>query len=385
MNIPRKIQAQILDSLRNKKSVLLLGPRQTGKSTLSNELNPDLRFNLANEAVFLDFAKDPQFLESEIKIKLNNKGLVFIDEVQRHPRLMNTVQDLIDHNKKLNFILTGSSARKLRRNHANLLPGRVHQYELGSLVSSELNYSFDTSQVLSFGCLPGIVTDKNSSNLKKTLKTYAITYLHEEIKAEALTKNLDGFTRFLFSIAAESTKFLDLSKVSKNIGVPRQTVLRFFEILEDTLIVHRCQAFAKSERRRLVQHPRFFIFDNGVLNALLGNFSLSADRQGFLFENLFFNQLRSSLEASGKEYRISTYRTDGGAEVDFILEFNGEIYALELKTGNLGDQSVRGHKSFIDFVGKKVKPCIIVPDGRHRHLGDVQVLPWQKFLQQLEI
>lgn len=385
MSISRNLLANLQRSLKGGKSVLLLGPRQTGKSTLSKLLQPDLEFNLSNESVFLEFVRDPGFLESQIRLKLNYKGLVFIDEVQRHPKLMNTIQDLIDNNRNLRFLLTGSSARKLRRGHANLLPGRLHTYSLNPIVSSELEYQMDTNKVLSFGTLPGIISDPDLRNAKKTLKSYAMTYLQEEIKSEALTKNLDGFTRFLFSLAADSSKFLDLSKISKNIGVPRQTVQRFFEILEDTLIVSRCQAFAKSEKRRLTQHPRFFIFDNGVLNSLLGNFTLSADRRGFLFENLFFNQLKTSLEASELDYRISSYRTDGGAEVDFVLEIDNKIYALEVKTGAFGKNDLAGFKSLKDFTGAKIKPYIIVSEGHHRLIEDIEIIPWQDFLRKLKI
>lgn len=385
MPIQRKLSRNLHASLKAGKSILLLGPRQTGKSTLSQELQPDLEFNLANEAVFLDFAKDPNFLESQIRLKMKNKGLVFIDEVQRHPRLMNTVQSLIDKNKTLQFLLTGSSARKLRRGHANLLPGRLHTYELGPITSAELGYEMDTDRALSLGTLPEIITDLDLRNAKKTLKSYAMTYLQEEIKSEALTKNLDGFTRFLFNIAADSSKYLDLTKVSKNIGVPRQTVQRFFEILEDTLIVSRCQAFANSEKRRIVQHPRFFIFDNGVLNSLLGNYNLSSDRRGFLFENLFFNQLKTSLESSDLDYRISSYRTDGGAEVDFVLEVENKIYALEVKSGAFSKKDLGGFKSIQELTKTRITPYVIVSEGHHRWIDDIEVIPWQSFLEKLKI
>jgi predicted AAA+ superfamily ATPase len=385
MAIQRKLYLPIKQSLKSGKSVLLLGPRQTGKSTLSRDLKPDLEFNLANESVFLEFAKDPNFLASQIRLKAKNRGLVFVDEIQRQPKLMNTAQDLIDSNKELKFILTGSSARKLRRGQANLLPGRIHSYELNPLISFEVDYAMDTEDVLAMGTLPGIFVDEDTRNIKRTLKSYAITYLQEEIKSEALTKNLDGFTRFLFNIAADSTKFVDLSKISKNIGVPRQTVQRFFEILEDTLLIHRCLSFAKSDKRRLIQHPRFFFFDNGVLNSLLGSYNGSADRRGFLFENLFFNQLRSSLESSDLDYRLSSYRTEGGAEVDIVLEIGNNIYALEVKSGAFSKKDLAGLKSLQDFVGKKVIPYVIVPDGYHRAINDIEVIPWQSFLKNLHI
>lgn len=385
MAIQRSLLPSLKASLKGGKSVLLLGPRQTGKSTLSKELKPDIEFNLANEAVFLDFARDPRFLESQIQLRTENKGLIFIDEVQRHPKLMNTIQDLIDKNKGLRFLLTGSSARKLRRNHANLLPGRLHTYELGTITSAELDYQMNTDQALSLGGLPGIITDQDTRNAKKTLKSYAMTYLQEEIKSEALTKNLDGFTRFLFSLAANSSQYLDLNKISKNVGVPRQTVQRFFEILEDTLIVNHCQAFAKSEKRRLIQHPRFFIFDNGVLNSLLGNFNVSADRRGFLFENLFFNQLKTSLANSDLDYRLSSYRTNSGAEVDFVLEVDQKIYALDVKSGAFGKKDLGGFKSLREFTSSKIHPYVLVSEGPHRMIEDIEVIPWQDFLKKLGI
>ena len=208
-----------------------------------------------------------------------------------------------------------------------------------------------------------------------------MTYLNEEIKAEALTKNLDGFTRFLFSIAADSGKFLDLTKISKNIGVPRQTVQRFFEILEDTLLIRRCEAFAKSEKSRLIQHPRFFFFDNGVLNVLLNNFNVSEDRKGLLFENLFFNQLSTSLSYSDHDYRLSTYRTSAGAEVDFVLELNGDIFALEVKSGAYSKKDLGGFQSLQNYLGKKIKSYVIIPEGRHAIIDGIEIMPWQQWLR----
>lgn len=381
----RSLSKTIQGSLK-KKSVLLLGPRQTGKSTLSYSLSPKLSFDLSHEPTFLEFSKNPEFLESEINRKLPlKKGLVFIDEVQRSPRLLNTIQYLIDHHTSLRFLLTGSSARKLRRGQANLLPGRLHNFELGSLISSELNYNLDNDRALSMGTLPGVYIESDKLSAKKLLKSYASTYLSEEIKAEALTKNLDGFTRFLFQLAAEVTHFLDLSKISRKAAVPRQTVQRFFEITEDTLIIKRCDTFAKSDKRRLVQHPRFFLFDNGVLNALLGHFDLSLDRKGFLFENLFFNQLTTSLSYSNHDYRLSSFRTDSGAEIDFILELEREIYAIEVKSGGFDPAEMTGFKSFEAFLKKPINKYVVTLERHSRQYRDIKIMPWQKFLKELDL
>lgn len=381
--IDRRLKSQLLKSLA-KKSVLLLGPRQTGKSTLIRECGPKLSFNLADEATFLQFVRDPSYLSTVLRAERAAKnGFIFIDEVQRVPSLLNTAQNLID-NEGYRFAFTGSSARKLKRGRANLLPGRIHAYNLGPIVASECDYDLDLGFALRFGTLPEITREKDPRAAKQLLKSYAQIYLNEEIKAEALTKNIESFTRFLFSLAASSARFLDLSKISSLAAVPRQTTQRYFEILEDTLIVSRCEAYAISEKKRLVQHPKFYFFDNGVLNGLLGNFEASEDRRGFLFENFFFNQLRVSLDAAQIDARLSSYRTSAGAEIDLILEHDGEIIAIECKTGFLRKQDLRGFESFQDFVGKKKFRKVVVTDHDTRRVldGDIQVYPWQAFLKE---
>lgn len=383
--IKRTLEKQIKESLKNKKSILLIGPRQTGKSTLIQELKPHIEYNLAQQSIFLEFIRNPSFLEESLTEKIPKGGVVFLDEVQRIPSLLNTVQYLIDKKCGYQFILTGSSARKLRRGKANLLPGRLHTYEMGPLISSELDYNADTDFLISYGSLPGVVTDTNIKEIKKLLKSYSMTYLNEEIKAEALTKNLEGFTRFLFNIAVDSSKYLDLTKISKIASVPRQTTQRYFEILEDTLLTHRLEAFAKSEKRRLIQHPRFYIFDNGVLNALLNNFNSSGDRKGQLFENLFFTQLANSLSYSDLDYRLSSYRTDAGAEVDIILEIEDRLIAIEVKSGYFKKSELSGLNSFKKYAGKKVELFVVIPDGESRVIEDVRILPWQQFLKFLKI
>lgn len=380
MLIQRLLQKTIASSRR---SVLLLGPRQVGKSTLMQTLAPDLEVNLAHEPTFFEFAQNPRELEE--RSAATRPRLVFIDEVQRLPRLLNTLQVLIDSGRAPRFLLTGSSARKLRRGRANLLPGRIHTYELGPLCVAECDYQLDTAAALSTGTLPGIYTTQDDRERKKTLRSYASTYLKEEVQAEALTRNIEGFARFLRVAAACATRFLDHAKLAKEALVPRQTAVRFFEILEETLLVHRVEAFAKTERRRLLQHPRYFFFDNGVWNALLANFTVSPDRIGPLFEHLFFSQLRATAAALDAELRISSYRTEHGAEVDFILEAEGELWAVECKASrNVGPTDLRGLASFREFAGKKHRPLIAYLGDQPKVVGGIEVLPWQEALRQLE-
>ncbi len=380
------LNRNILDLIRlSEKSCLLLGPRQTGKSTLLNQLDADLEINLADEAEFLSFAANPKLIHQRIAHLAH--GTIFIDEVQRLPSLLNTLQSIIDKNKNLRFLLTGSSARKLRRGQANLLPGRIHTYSLGPLVSSELGYALDEEAALSFGTLPGIYTESETTERKKTLRSYTATYLKEEIQAEALTKNIEGFARFLHVAASAATQFLDIKKLSDQALINPQTTRRYFEILEDTLIVHRLPSFAKSARKRLIQHPKYFFFDNGVLNALLGSFAISADRKGMLFEHLFVTQVLHSLAARDEfEYRLSNYRTEHGAEVDLILERHDDVLAIEIKaSNNVGKFDLTGLKSFADFHGKNIRQIVAYLGDERRQIDDVEIWPWQKLLKELRL
>ena len=368
---------------RSNKSVLLLGPRQTGKSTLIRSLAPDMTINLADESTYLAFARNPDELPQ--RLAAHHVRTVFIDEVQRLPSVLNTIQAIIDEGRPpIQFYLTGSSARKLRRGQANLLPGRMHTYHLGPLAASELAYRLTTTQALETGTLPGIWTEPQERHRRKTLQSYAATYLKEEIQAEALTRNLEGFSRFLFVIAAEAGTFLDLSKLASAASVPRQSAQRYFELLEDTLIVQRCDAFRKSERRRLIQHPRFFFFDTGVLNGLLNNFTASADRVGMLFEHLLFNQLIHSAAAKDLDLRIASYRTEHGAEVDFIVETKRELVAIEAKAStNVGKSDLRGLRSFAEYYGKKHRACIAYLGTTRKILDGIELFPWQSLLRDL--
>lgn len=380
MMIPRNLEKSLLSSKQN---LLLLGPRQTGKSTLVHALKPDLEINFADQATYLSFAKNPRELEERLGgTRAKN---IFIDEVQRLPSVLNTIQVLIDKNPGwFKFYLTGSSARKLKRGHANLLPGRVHLHYLSPLVTSELGHEMDSGEALTSGTLPGIWSEKEHEEKHRTLRSYASTYIKEEIQAESLTRNLEGFSRFLFVIAAEAGKFLDLSKLSRESAVPRQSIVRYFEILEDTLIVNRSETFSKSTRRRLIQAPRFFFFDTGVLNGLLENFSVSSDRIGMLFEHLIFNQLVGSALSRDQSFRISSYRTEHGAEVDFLFELSGKMYAIEVKASkNIVKLDTRGFRSFSEYYGKKHESVVLYLGNITKRIGGIDIFPWQVFLKKI--
>jgi predicted AAA+ superfamily ATPase len=367
----------------SRKSVLLLGPRQTGKSTLMEALRPALAINLAHEPTFLEFLRNPAELEQRIAGR-PEASTIFVDEVQRLPGLLNTAQFLLDRKPgRLKFLFTGSSARKLKRGHANLLPGRVHSYMLGPLCCGELDYRLDLGKALSFGTLPGIWTDPDDRSREKTLRSYASTYLKEEVQAENLARNLEGFARFLYAAAERSGQFLDLAKLAAAAQIPRQSAVRFFEVLEDCLLVRRLEPFAKTAARRLVQHPRFFFFDGGVLNGLLGNFQASADRAGPLFEHLVVNQIVNEAAARDHDVRLSTYRTEHGAEVDLILQRGGDTWAIEIKASrNVRSEDLGGLRSFQDYFGKRHRARVFYQGEVRRRINHVEVLPWQEGIRE---
>lgn len=369
---------------RSKKSVLLLGPRQTGKSTLIAGLKPDMTINLANEPTYVDFLRNPAELEQRLASAPRARS-IFIDEVQRLPSLLNTVQSLLDRDgNRLRFYLTGSSARKLKRGHANLLPGRIHTYFLAPLSVGELGFALDSDAALAYGTLPGIWMEPDRQIREKTLRSYAGTYLKEEVQAENLVRNLEGFARFLQLTAEWSGRFLDLAKIASGAQVARQSVVRFFEVLEDCLLVRRLEPFGKSLTRRLVQHPRFYFFDVGVLNGLLGNFTVSGDRRGPLFENMVVSQVFNEAAAQDRDIRLTAYRTEHGAEVDVILEIGGDVHAIEIKSSKAVDSGdLRGLKSFRDYHGRKHRSWILYAGQIRKMVEGVEIVPWQSGLKEI--
>jgi len=312
-----------------RRSILLLGPRQVGKSTLCRRLNADLYVDLADQGEFLGFSKDPQRLRREAEA-LRLPARVVIDEVQRVPALLDTVQALIDRSGgKLQFILTGSSARKLKRGGANLLPGRIILERMDPLCAAELDQPVDFGRALRLGMLPGIYL--GDAEAEDVLGTYADVYLREEIAAEALTKNLGAYARFLDVIAATSGQWLNYSKLSSDAEIPKETVRRFVDLLDDTLLAVRLPPFRPPHHvsRRVLQRERVFLFDVGVRNALLGlhRHPVTQDQVGAAFEHWVILQIVYLNRAQRHGWRLSSYRSEAGAEVDLIVERDIEIKA----------------------------------------------------------
>lgn len=370
---------------KGSKSVLLLGPRQVGKSTLCRELAPDTVINLADEEAFIAYAKDPGRLARELRAK-PRPSLVLVDEVQRVPALLNSVQAVLDEAPGHRFLLTGSSARKLRRGGANLLPGRIVLEHLDPLSYWELGTRFDLDSALRLGSLPGIVLDPAEG--AETLGAYASVYLRSEIQAEALSRNLGAYARFLDAAAAASGRWVNYSKAASDCELPKETIRRFYSLLEDTLVAWRLPPFrSAATHRKLSQRDRFIFFDAGVRNAVCGihRHPLSPLEAGPLFEQWLILQVLTLTRAAHKPWSLSSYRTGAGAEVDLVIDLGASYLAVEVKYGRqAGEADLRGLRSFCDVAGKPVEKVLVYRGETRQAFRDgAAAVPYQDFLADL--
>jgi predicted AAA+ superfamily ATPase len=371
------------------KNILLIGPRQVGKSTLCRSLAPQRIIDLADEQVYLAHAKDAGLLKRELAAE-KASGLILIDEIQRLPSLLNTVQSLVDDpSNAFRFILTGSSARKLKRGGANLLPGRIILEHMDPFLYFEVRDAFDLSRALQAGMLPGVYL--GGAEAIATLDTYVEVYLREEIRAEALVRNLGDYARFLDVAAIVSGQWLNYSKLSSDTEIPKETIRRYVNLLEDTLLMFRLPAFAPRRKitRRLCQRDKFLFFDIGVRNALLGihHKPITLDQKGSAFEQWMVLQIIYLNRVLRRGWRLSSYRTEAGAEVDLVIERETDILGIEIKsTRNVTRADTRGLLSLAETVGgyKPVKRWVIY-GGEQRQLleNGVQVLPCIEALEEL--
>jgi predicted AAA+ superfamily ATPase len=340
---------------QSQKSFLLLGPRQIGKTTLLKGLKPDLIINLSREREYFDHLNNLSLLEDLIDRQKPQR--VLVDEIQRLPGMLNTIQSIIDENKT-KFYLTGSSARKLKRGQANLLPGRILNYRLFPITVEELGYDIAASDALSWGFLPGIISEKSHEDKKEALLSYSSNYIREEIQQEALTRNISGYSKFINTLPELSGKVLDYSKLSAKNKLNRFAVHRFFEIFEDTLLGQRIYGTELVEDWIKVKHPKFYFFDNGVANGIINNFDPFADYLGSQCETIIYNQLSALLTYKGKDFKFEYLRTHSGIEVDFILHLQKEVYGIEVKANDkLSNDDV---KSLLQFKKKEPKAKVLL-------------------------
>lgn len=309
---------------------------------------------------------------------------MLIDEVQRVPQLLDVIQAFIDRDaNRFRFLLSGSSARKLRRGGANLLPGRIHLHYLHPLLVSELNDAFGLDRVLAQGSLPGVYAEEDPETRAADLRSYVDAYLREEIQAEAIVRNLGGYIRLLELVAVSSGRVLNLTALCRDASVSYETARRYLEVLEDTLIVLRVPAWRGSDRAQLVSHPKLFLFDLGVRNALLRRplDRPAEDERGLLFEHLIAYELYRRTGSLWPEARLFHYRTRSDAEVDFVLDIDRELWAIEVKSASRGPDRAPSGITSLSKRTKNLKRKIVVYTGQRAQVVDgVEVLPLADFL-----
>jgi uncharacterized protein len=370
---------RILSGCLPKSSFFLFGPRQVGKTTLLEKIPDVLKVDLLDPDEQLEFNKNPNRLRERLAAMPGIKTII-VDEIQRVPRLLDVVQSLLDRDRSLRIIMSGSSARKLRHGQANLLGGRVRRLSLHPLTAEELKGSFKLNQALAYGTLPRIcveLKEADEDEARGILKSYVTTYLREEIKAEALVRSLHGFQSFLDVAASQFAQQVNLSAVSRECHVAYATVREYYSILEDTLIGFFLMAFGKSVRKRMSLAPKFYFFDNGVTRAALGTLSAppSPIERGRLFEQWFIQEVHRLNDYGDKDFRLSFWRTSHGAEVDLLVERAGEILgAFECKsTPNVSAADLTGLRAFSETY-PKTPLYVVVPAKEPRKIGDVTTL-----------
>jgi predicted AAA+ superfamily ATPase len=366
-----------LESLLRHRSVFVFGPRQTGKSTLLHTLFPEARFfDLLEADTFRQLSAYPESMRQSLR---DRDRLVVVDEVQRLPALLNEVHALIERNKSLRFILTRSSARKLKGGGANLLAGRAWVTRLHPLVSAELP-SPRLLERLTHGSLPAVL---DSPRPQEDLKAYVGTYLQEEIRAEGLARSIEAFSRFLDTAGVCNGEVLNYTKVANDAGIPPRTVRDHFQVLEDTLVAHLLPAFRKGSRRKPVATSKFYFFDVGVANILLrrGPVEPRTDAFGRTLEHLVFLELKAFLDYHRLDPPLTYWRTYTGYEVDFLL---GAHLAIETKgSGRVSDRDLKPLRALAQEVRLRRKIVVCTEKERRRTDDGIDIVPVNDFFEWL--
>ncbi len=382
--MPRLVEPLLRQTLARGRSVLLLGPRQTGKTTLLERLAPDLSLNLLRPEVRQRYERAPELLGAEVEALAarvrGRRPLVALDEVQRVPELVNVVQDLIDR-RLARFVLTGSSARKLRRGPGvNLLPGRLLPLRLDPLSLAERVPS-SIEDALVYGSLPAIALGSVDADREADLRAYTTLYLEEEVRAEALVRSLGAFSRFLRLAALEAGQISHFRGIAQELGIAHTTVAGYYEILEDCLIAERIEPLSESRtRKKLTRSPRFLFFDLGVCRAAAEEGPRPSARVlGALFEQFVGLELLRAIRQSADNLRLHFWRDPDGPEVDWIVAGGGRLLPVEVKwTDAPGARDARHLETFLSEHPKAREGVIVCRTPRPFKIATkITALPWQ--------
>ena len=378
--------------LKTNKSAFLFGPRGVGKTSLSQQfvasLPPFLEIDLLQHEFFSRYISNPGLFGKEVEAQLKDRAVltVFIDEVQKLPALLDEVHSLMERHKgHVRFLLTGSSARKLKRGGANLLAGRAWSLHLHPL--THLECDIDLSRALQFGTLPAVYLE--DSVPQRTLKAYVETYLKEEIMQEALVRRVDAYVRFLDVAGQMNGEPINYTKMAMDCGVSTKTSQEHVAILVDTLIAFQVNAWTYSIRKQLRQSPKIYFFDCGVLNAIRGELGTQLKRgtyrYGKLFETFVVQELFRLNDYMETGYRFYYWRTNTGLEVDIVLSRGAaqRPIAIEIKSKEAPQgMDLHALKSFRSENKDALLYCLS-DSPRSYKIGDVMVYPWREGLHRI--
>ena len=365
-------------------SAFLWGPRKTGKSLYLKKRFPEsLVFDFLKTDLFIEISRNPALLRERIlsKGKKILENPIILDEVQKVPQVLDEVHWMIE-NKGLRFILCGSSARKLKRGHVNLLGGRAWRYEMFPLVTEELN-KIDLLHSLNHGMIPSHYL-QDDQDCRRSLKAYIQDYLKEEVFDEGLTRNIPAFSRFFESFGYSHGELTNYSNIARDCGIDSKTVKEYYQILVDTLLAVRIAPFKKKQARNIItKAPKYYLFDVGVANYLRKQ-RIEVERGiefGKSFEHLVLMEILAYRSYSGKDFNINFWRTKTGLEIDFILS-DGEI-AIEVKgTDRIDIRDFRTLSAFSEeYLPERI---LIVCNEKEKRLHDrTEVVPWNIFFHEL--
>ena len=369
MYIVRKLDVA---SVSQTKSCFLFGPRQCGKSSLVRETMPDAHvFNLLSRDTFAHLAMNPNYIDETCR----DERPIVIDEIQKMPDLLDEVHRLIEENGK-RFILTGSSARKLRKGGVNLLGGRARVRNLHPFSASELGDQFNLDRAINVGLVPGIWF---SDEPDEDLAGYVSLYLEQEIMQEGATRNLPAFSRFLEVAALSNGEQINYQSIASASQIPRSTVQEYFKMLKDTLLASEVPIWRKGRSRKTVETAKFYLFDTGVTRHLSGRRELvrGTPEYGHAFESWIMHEIASYADAFRRDAEISYWRTRTNLEVDFVV--NGEV-AIEAKTTRSATKDdLKGLRAIGDE-GAFRHRILVADEPRPREVYGISILPWREFI-----
>ena len=363
----------------------LFGPRGTGKSTWVRSHYPEaFCIDLLPTKTALSYQRNPGQIIRET-LALRKDQWVVLDEIQRVPELLDDVHALMENHGHQRFVLTGSSARKLKRGASNLLAGRAITRRLFPLNGAEVDFSIPPEQIIPYGNLPGRINLHEKEYFEDFLNAYVDTYISEEIKNEGLVRNIGAFARFLDVAALAAGTQINMTGLARDAGIGRDTVRGYFSIFEDTLLGSWLPAYRPRAKVKEAVSPKFYWFDSGVLNAAVGAFRqpMPRDWQGVLFEHWVHHEIRSYLDYSRSRGSLGFWRTPSGAEIDFVWWYGDDIVLIEVKSTKVVRSSVV--KSIRSFSAqKRVRSSYVVYLGeKELRVGDTWVLPAISFLKKL--